>query len=231
MSKVTQCRKCNKEIPSYVQSVQSDPDAAEWVRGGFCSRKCHREFKEDQPAREEKEMQAEPAKEEQGGTEAKVEKTQLKESQVKEPKVKEPKVKEPKVKEAQVHRKIAQSKADTRQVAEPVPEYSTISNTRTEPSIQEKARDYSVKLFQSKAFGEGKIPPEATFGIITGVISLFIFGLILGTAAIVLGFRARKIITTSPDNLKGIGRANLALILGAVSVVWHLIAVLYVTFA
>ena len=71
---------------------------------------------------------------------------------------------------------------------------------------------------------EKRVPREATWSLVLGIIGLFIAGLILGIIAIVLSVKAKKQISANPQ-LGGEGRATAGLILGILGVAGWAIAI------
>lgn len=79
------------------------------------------------------------------------------------------------------------------------------------------------------AFEQTKTDAMAVAGFVTGLVSLFIFGIILGILAIVFSSIALKRIKREPEALTGRGLAVAGLVLGIIGLVGALIVILTVT--
>ena len=60
---------------------------------------------------------------------------------------------------------------------------------------------------------------QAIASLVCGIVGLLLFGVILGTVALVLGSKARSRIGSQPERLKGSGMALAGMILGAIDLV------------
>lgn len=65
--------------------------------------------------------------------------------------------------------------------------------------------------------------PRAVAALVCGIVGFFFFGVILGTVAIIMGYRARNEIRANPLQFKGDGLARAGLILGVVDVALNLV--------
>ena len=76
-----------------------------------------------------------------------------------------------------------------------------------------------------KPTGPSKSSSAATVALVVALVSIFLFGLILGPIAIVLGVRARNEIDESQGQLRGRGRAMAAIFVGAAAFVVGIVLV------
>ena len=84
--------------------------------------------------------------------------------------------------------------------------------------VQKKLRK-NTSLSATEALEEAKVNGLAIAGFVTGIVGLFVAGVILGTIAVVLGSIALKKIRKSPEIHSGKGLAIAALVLGIVAIV------------
>ena len=76
------------------------------------------------------------------------------------------------------------------------------------------------------ASGPPKSSSHATVALVIGIVSIFIFGIVLGPIAIFMGLRARKEIDASNGHLTGRGQATAAIVLGSAAViVWAVVLI------
>ncbi len=80
------------------------------------------------------------------------------------------------------------------------------------------------------ASGPSKSSSHATVALVVGIVSIFIFGIVLGAIAIFMGLRARKEIDDSNGSLTGRGQATAAIFLGAAAVVvWSVVLIVSIS--
>jgi hypothetical protein len=73
--------------------------------------------------------------------------------------------------------------------------------------------------YESNFTGPLRYDRQAIASLVCGIIGLLLFGVILGTVALVLGSKARTRISAQPGRLKGSGMALAGMILGAIDLV------------
>lgn len=66
--------------------------------------------------------------------------------------------------------------------------------------------------------GPPKSSSQATVALVVGIVSIFLFGIILGPLAIILGVRAKKDVEESNGRLSGRGKAQAAVYCGIASI-------------
>lgn len=89
------------------------------------------------------------------------------------------------------------------------------------------AQDYSYAeeapqepTYQASAY-DNKIDNKAIGSLVCGIIGFFVFGLILGIIALVLGFQVRK---TAPRGTTSRGMATAGIVLGIVDLLGYVLA-------
>lgn len=76
------------------------------------------------------------------------------------------------------------------------------------------------------AGGPPKSSSHATVALVVGIVALFLFGIILGPIAIIMGLRARTEIDESGGRVTGRGQATAAVFIGMLAcVVWVVLLV------
>ena len=76
------------------------------------------------------------------------------------------------------------------------------------------------------------IPVQRTNGkaiasLTIGIISIFVFGIILGPIAICLGLSAKKDIEENPETMIGLGQANAGIICGSIAmIIWVILIII-----
>jgi len=76
------------------------------------------------------------------------------------------------------------------------------------------------------ASGPPRSSSHAAVALVVGIVSIFMFGIILGPIAIFMGVRARNDIDASNGQMTGRGQATAAIVLGvAAAVVWAVIVI------
>ena len=77
--------------------------------------------------------------------------------------------------------------------------------------------------------GPSKSSSHATVALVVALVAIFLFGIVLGPIAIVMGVRARNEIDESDGRLRGRGQATAAIFIGAgafvVGILWIVAAV------
>ncbi|MFZ9384751.1 MAG: DUF4190 domain-containing protein [Ilumatobacteraceae bacterium] len=72
---------------------------------------------------------------------------------------------------------------------------------------------------------EPRTDRRAVAALVCGIGGLLLFGLVLGAAAIILGWRSRREITARPWAVRGMGMATSGMVLGAIDVVAYFVIV------